>query len=325
MTKLVHLHRYAAKKKSAEVANIEIAGEGAVIYNGSRYDLRTGQKQGAQTGFRFTLDGRYLAWDDGALTIHDRNNTVVRAEAKGSISTMLFVGKWLVVSDDGRKPFLVLDAATGAALGRIEGQKPDGPVYNPAIFDPQDGRTLWLGEGARLAQVDIGERRVVREIAAPADHRFFGVAALKTGHVMTIVRRRALKFDSSADRLAVFDPSGKMASIDGTAMSLGRLGSRFLTSDSRNKCFAIYDTKLELEDAVPMFEPAKDAYSRVLPLPSGREWVAVGGYGEWDHYGPTELGPQKLEAEVNGAGRPARPPKRPAAKVASKKSRKSSK
>jgi hypothetical protein len=319
VTAFVHLRRYAAKKKSAEVANIEIAGDSAAVYNGTRYDLRTGKKQGRQPGFRFALDGRYLAWDDGALTIHHRDDKVVRAEATGSISIMFFVGDWLVVSDDGRKPFLVLDATTGVALGRIEGQKPDGPVYNPAIFDPHDGRTLWLGEGARLAQVDVGARRVVREIDAPADHRFFGVAALPTGHVMTIVRRRDLKFDSSADRLAVFDPAGKMASIDGSAMSLSRLGPRFLTSDSHNKRFAIYDAKLELEHSVPMFEPAKDAYSRVLPLPSGREWLAVGGYGEWDHYGPMDLGPPKTEVPAS------RPAKRPAAKVASSKKRKSAK
>lgn len=334
MNAFVHLHRYAAKKKSAELANIEIAGNSAVVFNGTRYDLRTGKKEGRQAGFRFSLDGRHLAWDGGALTIHHPDQRVVRVEASGSISIMFFVGGWLVVSDDGRKPFLVIDASTGAALGRIEGQEPEGPVYNPAIFDPHDGKTLWLGEGARLVQVDIGNRRVVREIDAPADHRFFGVAALPDGHVMTIVRRKNLKFDSSADRLAVFDPKGKMASIDGSAMSLERLGQRFLTSDAVNKRFAIYDARLELKASIPMFEPHKDAYSRVLPLPGGHEWIAVGGYGEWDHYGAKALAVPIVDAPVvvKGNAKPkinakasVRSTKRPVAKPVATTPRKKSK
>ena len=33
-----HLRRYAQRKKGAEIANVEVAGDGAVIYNGHRFE-----------------------------------------------------------------------------------------------------------------------------------------------------------------------------------------------------------------------------------------------------------------------------------------------
>ena len=32
-------------------------------------------------------------------------------------------------------------------------------------------------------------------------------------------------------------------------------------------------------------------YNGIVPLPSGREWIGVGGRGEWDHYGEPDLAP----------------------------------
>ena len=63
-------------------------------------------------------------------------------------------------------------------------------------------------------------------------------------------------------------------------------------SDDRKEQFVLYDRALEQVATVEMYEPGKDGYNVPVPLPSGREWIAVGGRGEWDHYGELELAPK---------------------------------
>jgi hypothetical protein len=54
-----------------------------------------------------------------------------------------------------------------------------------------------------------------------------------------------------------------------------------------------------------MFEPDDNGQSTVVALPSGREWIAIGGRGEWDHYGEPSLAPTGPDA---GEDKPARKP-----------------
>jgi hypothetical protein len=74
-------------------------------------------------------------------------------------------------------------------------------------------------------------------------------------------------------------------------MYLQRLGDQFIVSDDRKEQFLIYDRMLEPVASVEMHEPGKDGYNAIVALPSGREWLGVGGRGEWDHYGEPALGP----------------------------------
>ena len=59
-----------------------------------------------------------------------------------------------------------------------------------------------------------------------------------------------------------------------------------------------------------------DDWARVVVLPSGREWIAIGGHGQWDHYGEPGLGPTGASRVLEQAAKAK--PKAPA-KVAAKK------
>jgi hypothetical protein len=52
-----------------------------------------------------------------------------------------------------------------------------------------------------------------------------------------------------------------------------------------------------------MFEPDRSGHNTLVALPSGREWIAVGGRGEWDHYGEPSLAPT---GPVHDEDKPAR-------------------
>ena len=66
------------------------------------------------------------------------------------------------------------------------------------------------------------------------------------------------------------------------------------------------DDDLRELSRVPFFDD--DTFARTIPLPSGREWIAVGGYGQWDHYGDVELMPTEAAESVPRKAPPA--PKR---------------
>jgi hypothetical protein len=293
----VHLRRYGKKPGSAEVATIDIIGDGQVVYKGHHYDLRTGEKLEKHPGFAHHVDGRYLQWNaaDSFLEVHHADGKVVTIHVVGGKAIGL-VGKYLVYSDDPRQPWLVFDTSTGGLAGRIEDQRGDAThgtvLYSPQWFNPKNDRTLWLCEGSRLAELDVEKRRMARTIDADPDHAFLGVAALEDGHVITLARRIQDKFNRTGDRIVLFSPTGeRLRDIAGDVMFLQRLGEHFIVSDDRKEQFLIYDRTLEPVASIEMHEPAKDGYNAIVALPSGREWLGVGGRGEWDHYGEPELGP----------------------------------
>lgn len=311
MTTYVHLRRYGKKPGSAEVATIDVCAEAQVVYKGSRYDLRTGEKLAKQAGFAHHLDGRFLQWNDSSLEVHHGDGRTVPVPIIGGKPIGL-VGPFLVYSDDARQPWLVVDTEGGRAVGRVEDQRGDAThgtvLYSPQVFDPKNDRTLWLCEGSRLAELDVEKRRMARTIEGDAEHAFIGVAALPDGHVITLARAIEHKatFKRGSDRIVLFSPTGeRLRDIAGEVMFLHRLGDCFIVSDDRKEQFIIYDRSLEPVAKVEMYEPGRDGFNQIVPLPSGREWIAVGGRGEWDHYGDPELAPV----------RPKKPPKAPVKKA----------
>lgn len=302
MTSYVHLRRYGKKPGSAEVAAIDVIADGQVVYRGHRYDLRTGEKVAKHPGFGHHVDGRYLEWNnnaDVALEVHHPDGRVVSVFVVGGRHVGI-VGRHLVYSDDGRQPWLIADTETGELVGRVEDQRGDATygtvLYNAHWFDPKNDRTLWLCEGSRIAELDVAKRRMARTIEAPADQAFVGVAALADGHVITIMRSAEdkAKFKREADRLVLFSASGeRLRDIAIAAQAISCLGEHFIVSDDRKEQFVIYDRSLEPIASVDMYEPGRDGYNVPLPLPSGREWIGIGGRGEWDHYGAPELAPVK--------------------------------
>ncbi|HEY5926876.1 MAG TPA: hypothetical protein VIV11_34555 [Kofleriaceae bacterium] len=322
MTSYVHFRRYGKKPGSAEVATIDIVGDGQVVYRGHRYDLRTGEKGIIkQPGFSLHVDGRFLQWNqsDSFLEVHHADGKVITVHIVGG-KPIGFVGKYLVYSDDARQPWIVYDTNNGELVGRIEDQRGDAThgtvLYSPQWFDPKNDRTLWLCEGSRLAELDVAKRRMARTIEADPEHVFIGVAALTDGHVITLARtlEDKAKHKRSGDRIVLFSPTGdRLRDIAGEVMGLHRLGEHFIVSDDRKEQFVIYDRSLEPVANVEMFEPGKDAYNSIVPFPNGREWLGVGGRGEWDHYGEPELAPASKAKKVAVKKEAAKKAKKPSA------------
>jgi hypothetical protein len=316
MTSYVHLRRYGKKPGSAEVAAIDVLGDGQIVYRGHRYDLRTGEKGLKHPGFSHHVDGRYLQWNqtDSGLEIHHADERVATVHVVGG-KPIGFVGAHLVYSDDARQPWLIVDCKTGGIAGRVEDQRGDAThgtvLYSPGWFDPKNDRTLWLCEGSRLAELDVAKRRMARTIDADAEHAFIGVAALADGHVITLARtlEDKARHNRAGDRIALYSPTGeRLRDVPGDVMFIHRLGDHFIVSDDRKEQFVIYDKTLEPVANIEMFEPSRDAYNGVVPLPSGREWIGVGGRGEWDHYGEPELGPAPKKKPAKAAPK-KKPPK----------------
>jgi hypothetical protein len=320
MSSYIHIRRYGKKPGASEVATIDVIGDGQVCYRGNRYDLRTGDKVAKHPGFGHHIDGRYLQWNlaDSTLEVHHADGHVVTIQIYGG-KHIAMVGTHLVYNDDSRHPWLVIDTKTGAQVGRIEDQRGDAThgtvLYTPQWFDPKNDRTLWLSEGSRLAELDVAARRMCRTIEADPEHAFIGVAALPDGHVITLARRIEDKasHNRSGDRIVLFSPTGeRLRDIPGDVMHLSRLGDQFIVSDDRKEQFVIYDRSLEPVARIEMHEPGRDGYNVVVTLPSGREWIAVGGRGEWDHYGEAELAPASKVKAKKAAAKP-KDKKKPAA------------
>lgn len=304
---------------------IDVIGDGKVVYKGCAYDLRSGEKLDKVPGFAHHLDGRYLEWQnktDTYLEVHHPGGRTAKVYVSGG-NAVRIVGEHLVYNDDARKPWLVVEAATGKELGRVESMVPDAtfgtPLYNAQWFDPRNDRTLWLCEGSRLAELEVATRGMLRTIAAPDGHVFLTCAALGDGTVLALVRtvENKAKHNRSGDRLALYDRTGKrVREVPGEVMFIHALGDAFIVSSDRKEQFELYDASLSLQDVVPMFEPGRDGFNRILPLPSGREWIGIGGKGEWDHYGEPGLGPQKLQVKAAAEKKAAE--KKAAAKEAAK-------
>lgn len=310
----IHLRRYGKKPGAVEVPTVDVMGDGQVVCRGHIYDLRCGDKGAKHAGFGHHPDGRYLQWNlaDSTLEIRHPDGRVVHVQTYGG-KPVAIVGDYLVYNDDPSQPWLVIDTATGARVGHVEDQRGDathGSVqYTPEWFDPQNGRTLWLCEGSRLAELDVAQRRMTRTIEADPDHVFVGVAALADGHVVTLARTLEGQAAASqaGDCIVLFSPAGeRLREVLGEVRCLHRLGEHFIVCDEYTMQFVLFDGTLEAVASVPVHEPGREGPRAIVPLPSAREWIAIGARGEWDHYGDPTLAPTSKA-------------RRPAAKRAAKK------
>ncbi len=288
----VHLGRYA--KPTNQSSPVVVTGDGTVWANGRRWNLRTGEKSGFVPGFHHSQDGRYMQYGDGQNElVHPGGGIVGIGPVAALPQGGQFVGSYFVAGDShGTRPKLVIDEA-GKEVGRLA-----QTAKNPGLFNPQDGKTLWLNEQTSLAQHDIASLEIVRKIDAPNGTEFAGLAVLGSGHVATWERKPG----GDLEMLVVFDAANKrVAERAHRGMSIAPLGKHFVVADDKAKQFVIVDTALEIVETVPMWEPGRDGHNSVVGMPSGREWIAMGGRGEWDHYGERGLGPS------GGGGGSAKP------------------
>ena len=293
-----HLKRYGVRGRQDTVASVEVMGEGAVSWKGKRWDLRSGTPVGRAVGFVYGPDGRHLAFGEGGVCAVQSDGRVVPLQSSAGMFTDLafHVGSALVFSVNGHaSPWAVVDTETGKLRGRLEGQRKDEALnmYYPAVFDPRDGRHLWLAEGPTIRAFDVTSMSWATAVPMPSGSKAVSCAVSPEGNVAVFLRPINITNDSREDVLVLLDPEGReLARVAdlGPSMGITCAGARFVVTESSARRFRIFDMRLRDVESVAMIPD--DDWARVVVLPSEREWLAIGGFGQWDHYGEQGLGPE---------------------------------
>lgn len=317
------LRRYKQPGRSAEVETVVVAGPHHVATRGKVWDLRSGAVQEKSAGALWGRDGARVEWKrDGTLWLINPDGAATALHGTEGLSTQLkLVGDEVVlVQADGRQPLLCIDRATGQPAGRLEGQRgePYGQMtlFNVAVFDPGDGKTVWLAEGGRVACFDLGTRRATKSLEPADDEKFLGVAVHTSGAVLTIARKKSAGFDTTHDELVLFSPDGSSRRVKRVVMSTAPLQDGFVAFDPAAKAFVFFD--LELRQTGTLAHDSN--WVRCEALPSRREWLSIGGKGEWDHHGDEALAPPE-DVSASKAPKAPKEPKAKAKKPAGKKAR----
>ncbi len=316
MTRFAHLRRYGVRKKKDEVETLEVRGDGVVSARGKVWDLRSGSATGKALGFYPSMDGRRCEYDDGKLVVvHPDGRRVVlafpappSALASGAV---FWLGAFLVARDTNTEPWIVMNADTGAPVGRLKGQRKHASTsaYVAAVFDPHDGETLHLCEAEGVRRLRAGETDLEDVLGAAPDIALVACAPTSRGDWALVERpeEAVSRLDVTRDAVVVRDAAGKERARlpEGhPPFQVTRLGERLLVKHADG--FLVLDDDLRELSRVPFFDD--DTFARTIPLPCGREWIAVGGYGQWDHYGDVELMPTEAAESVPRKAPPA--PKR---------------
>jgi hypothetical protein len=300
-----HLRRYGTRKKQDEVTVVEVRGDGLVAARGKLWDLRTGEAKGGDRGFYASSDGRSCAYAEGGtlVAVHADGSRVPLSfpETPSALQSgaVFWVGDFLVARDQHGKPWLVLNARTGGAVGRLSGQTRDEPVgYWPSVFDPQDGETLIFCNGKGLQRVRVRDAHVEDVLGAPDGVRFIGAVGTSRGDWVLIERPEVVpndRHDTARDAVVARDAQGverARLAAGSPPFQIRRLGERVLLTDGAG--FAVLDDDLHEVARAPFVDD--DSFARTIPLPSGREWIAIGGFSQWDHYGDVTLAPPESPA-----------------------------
>lgn len=287
------LHRYVVPKRSAEVQTVFIAGDDRAVIKGTLYDLHTTAKLGRSPAHAFARDGAWVEWRGDALVLVAPGGAVVPLHGLAGLSIRVkSITDDDVLLEAGNEPWLCISRATGEPRGRLEGQRGEpsasGHLFVGHAIDPRDGHTVWLVEGGRVAQFDLPTRRPRRELEPAADERYLGIAPHPSGAVVTIARARARGFDTSADELVLIDATDRVQRrVPRACMSIAPLHDGFVAFEPATRQFVRFDLALNAVDTL-----AHDsAWATILPLPSGRSWISVGGTGGVDHHGDDDLVP----------------------------------
>lgn len=287
------IHRYRQPKRSSEVQTVIVAGEHHVAALGKRIDLRTGETTKSLAA-RFGRDGAWVEWTKTPelfLVAPSGERTKLTGYEGLSTGVMMVSDEVVVLQADGRYPLLCIDRKTGTPTGRFEQMK--GEPYNekttlyPCVaFDPRDGRTVWLVDGGCLAHYDLATRRPIAVLAPKEGQKFLGIAVHPKGFVLTSARSLATPFDGSRDDLVLFAASGEeIARRPLSTMSSAPLRDGFVVFEPKAKRFVFLDFGL-----IETGTLAHDSnWAQLVWMPSLREWITIGGHGEWDHHGEDDL------------------------------------
>jgi hypothetical protein len=299
MMKLLRRHRQP--KRSSEVQTVVVAGEHHVAALGKRIDLRTGETTPSKAAL-FGRDGAWVEWaKTGELFLLTPSGERTQLTGFEGLSTgvRMVCDEVVLLQADGRQPLLCIDRKSGKPTGRFEEMRGEPyaqiRLYNAHVFDPRDGRTVWLSEGGRVVQYDLATRRPLKVFEPQPGEKFLGLVVHPAGYVLTTARQEAAGFDTSRDEVVLFHVDrGQLSRRPLIMMSGAPLGDGFVVFEPAAKRFVFLDLELKEHGAL-----AHDSnWAQLVALPSLREWITIGGHGEWDHHGEDGLGaPLSAEGE----------------------------
>lgn len=290
-----HLHRFAAAKKSVEVAAVEVISRDEVVFKGARHNLRTRKSTGKIPGFLHAPDGAHLRWTKGTLEHCAPGLAPVTMPWLSCGPQLARVGARIVGSVDAGRPWLVIASRTGEIEGSLEDQQPIdfGPnkLFSPTVVRADDS-SLWLNERTRVARYDMDTRRCAEAIASPDGWAWMHASITRSGNIVAILRpmENIASCDRARDVVASFSRDGSERwRRELRPMHLAALGDDCVLCDDSARSFVVLSEEGDERQRVPMFEPSKIAWATLLSLPSGTEWLAIGNHGEWDHYGDASV------------------------------------
>jgi hypothetical protein len=295
---MFELVRAYGKKRGNEGVTVDISGPNVVDWRGKRIDLTTGEPLGRAAHFYASTDGRHLNYADGAMKLsHADGRSVTLPYRMLPEYPLAWVGRWLVFQEDDthKQDLAVIDTETGELRGRLEGMLADeNKMKYPLLFEPRDGRTLWLGEGTQLRAFDVASLKWTKTVLPPRGARFGPFVVLEGGEVVATLE------DKKGQALVLLSPDGTVKKTSPlVAQTLGKVGAYVVAFIAAEKRFAVLDAQLDEVASVPHTED----FAVIKPLLADGQWLAVGFSGQWFHFGPRGLAPKGVVA-----------PKKPASK-----------
>lgn len=289
-----HLATYGKRKRGDEITAVMVVSETELNHGGNIIDLRKGDavRKSKTADQGFARDGRVVrdVGDDKVVIHPDGKQVKLSVESPHMNRPIFFDGAVLLEDYYQQKEAVIFDTATGAARGRLKGHaKVDGSIS--PWFHSIDGKTLWSSDGKAIRAFDVSSVKETLAITIDKKLRSMTIATTPAGDVVATLR--PAKGDRDDDRLVLLDRTGKEKAVAKlkTFMSFARIGDFIVVFEDATERFVILDGSLKEVGSVPM--PIKENYAEIVPLWSGKEWIAIDGHGQFHHFGPASLKPKK--------------------------------
>lgn len=314
------LASHGKRSTRESTALVVLVSRDVVGCNGKPVDLRSGvQGSGFVKGVAYSREGHLLIMGPEGASVQHPDGKVVPLKVEGpGVLEPVFVGSALVMQDDPMRSrgLGVFDVNTGALRGRLEHERVNfGPrsMVMTTMFNPNDGRHLWLTDVHRLRCWDLESVRCVREIAMPAGTTCASVAVLPDGGVVTSIRPEG---DPTPERAEVAVFNGDKIARKRSCASAGLLvvKDKIVVQVWNGAQLIVFDASLEPVETIPL-PPTVGTLVPMLNLWSDdAEFIGAGSFNQVHHFGDAALAPKEgAPAESGGAK------KAPAKKAAKKK------
>lgn len=296
---------------------VGVVSESEIRVGAKVFDLRAGKEvRSLRTiDIVYGRDGRVLRNKRGVLSVvHRHGRDVPLALEDIGVNQPVFVGSSsLVVQDDRtkKKPFGVFDTETGALRGRMNPapEASAGEIYAPSLYDPNDGRHLWMTAKTSLVCWDVERVEVTKTLPLPAGFRCEHLTMTESGHLVTHLTPERAKGEPS---LVVLSKDGKeIARRPQKSVVFARAGGQVVVFDHDARELLFFDETLTPLGSIRSAH-GDDALHLIELWSGATELLAVDDHQQVHHYGTTKRAKPKTPAP------PAKPKSKTKAKTKAK-------